>query len=160
MNSRLNLPFRKNCEGHFVDGKGNILAKNTGKGYIAFPGGGIDESEIPEEALIRETKEETGAIVEISEKIGSLNFIWGEDWATSEKQKLRYEKFQGEEMHFFIGKINEFIEEISEKIEDFWGEEKFMPIEEVIKIIEENAPYSQEIKHYREKQLEILKSLM
>lgn len=43
------------------------------KGYWALPGGKIDEGETPEEAVVREIKEETGLTVKIVEKIGEYD---------------------------------------------------------------------------------------
>lgn len=39
-------------------------------GYHKLPGGGIEESETPEEAFCREIKEETGCLCKIIDKIG------------------------------------------------------------------------------------------
>ncbi len=52
--NRNNLPFRKNCEGYFIK-ENKILAKDSGKGYLIFPGGGIEENESPEEAIIKKS---------------------------------------------------------------------------------------------------------
>src|SRR3989344_9180786 len=104
-NDRSKLPFRKNCEGYFVDGKGNVLARKTEYDVVVFPGGGVDDGEDVDKAIIRETFEETGAIVKNIKKLGNLKFVWSEDWAQTEKQKKRYEIYQGEDMHFFSGMI-------------------------------------------------------
>ena len=154
---RKNLPFRINCEGYFLDSKGNILAKES-DGLILFPGGGIDENEDIPEAMIRETNEETGAVVKNLRKFGVIKIIWGPNWAKTEKQKARYKIFQGDEMHFFIGDIDYFKDpEIKE--EDFWNGNKLMNIIEVIKKIEEKAPFDENIKDYRETQLKFLRSI-
>ena len=86
-NDRSKLPFRKNCEGYFVDGKGNVLARKTEYDVVVFPGGGVDDGEDVDKAIIRETFEETGAIVKNIKKLGNLKFVWSEDWAQTEKQK-------------------------------------------------------------------------
>lgn len=79
--SRGSLPFRKNCEGYFVDDKGRILAQDSGKGYIIFPGGGVNEDETPERGLLREAFEETGVVIEGKlKKLGVLHIIWGKDF--------------------------------------------------------------------------------
>jgi 8-oxo-dGTP pyrophosphatase MutT (NUDIX family) len=62
------------------------LAQNTGRGYVLFPGGGIDREELPEEGILRETFEETGAIIKNLKKIGIIRFDWGEDWAKTENK--------------------------------------------------------------------------
>ncbi len=41
-------------------------------GYIDMPGGKIEDGETPEQAAIREVKEETGMIVENLEKVGTV----------------------------------------------------------------------------------------
>lgn len=159
MVSREKLPFRINCEGYFLNSKGEILAKDSSKGFIMFPGGGIDNNENIESAMIRETKEETCFIPKNLKKLGNIRIVWEKDWAKTEKQKARYEKFQGDEMHFFSGEIdkNEKLEKSNE--EDTWFGEKFMNIKEVINIIEKSRPFEQSVKEYREMQLKYLKSL-
>jgi 8-oxo-dGTP pyrophosphatase MutT (NUDIX family) len=51
---RSKLPYRKNCEGYFLYKGSYVIANDTGKGYLEFPGGGVDENEEPETALLRE----------------------------------------------------------------------------------------------------------
>ena len=86
---RFKLPFRKNCEGYFVDKNGCVLAKET-EGFLMFPGGGVDDGEKVEDAIIRETLEETGAVIKNLRKIRNLRFVWGPNWAKTDKQKRRY----------------------------------------------------------------------
>lgn len=153
---RLKLPFRENCEGYFFDNRGNVLAKEA-SGYLSFPGGGVDSEESPAEAIIREAYEETGAVIKNAREIKELKFKWGVNWAKTDKQRARYEKFKGENMHFFIGEIEKFEEPI-EKQEDFWNEEKLMPVEKAIQIIESENPFDEEIREYRKIQLNFLKN--
>lgn len=159
MKERNMLPFRINCEGYIIDGKGNILALDSGKGYIIFPGGGIDENETPEEGMAREIFEETGAIVTNISKLAVLKIIWGQKWAKTEKQKKRYELFQGDEMHFFKGFIKEF-KNNSFQEDDYWKGKKLMPIKEVIEIIENSKPFSKDEEKYRETQIKLLKEIL
>ena len=158
---RHKLPFRLNCEGYFIkDGK--VLAKDSGKGFLMFPGGGVDEGEDVQKAMIRETFEETGAIVENVNALGDIKFIWGADWAKTVKQKKRYEQFQGDEMFFFSGVIKEFDESegIEEAEEDAWNGEKLMTITEAIEFIENSRPFDEDVKEYREAQLKFLNDLL
>ncbi len=155
---RSNLPFRINCEGYFIDNKKNILAHNTKKGYIVFPGGGVNKNESPKEALIRETFEETGAIVENLTKLDVLKIVWSKNWAKTKEQKKRYKLFQGDEMHFFKGFIKEFKNNI-EKRKDYWKGNKLMPVKGVIKLIEKDKLSNENEKGYREFQLKFLKDL-
>src|SRR3989344_816961 len=157
-NKREKLPYRKNCEGYFLDDKGNILAQDSKKGYIIFPGGGIEEGESPEQGLLRETFEETGTIVEGKlEELGVLHTLWGTNWAKTDKQRERYKKFKGDEMHFFVGRIKRFEEPKSE--EDTWKGEKLMPIVKAIEIIENSKPFSKTSEEYYAFQLRIIRSL-
>ncbi len=154
---RNNLPFRKNCEGYFINSEGKILAKDSGKGFIMFPGGGVDESEEVTKAMIRETKEETGAVLSDIKKASVLKIVWGLDWAKTEKQKKRYEQFQGDEMHFFTGFATEG--ESDREEEDAWIGEKFMSLHAVINFIEKSRPFEESVMEYRELQLNILRSI-
>ncbi|MBS3171803.1 NUDIX domain-containing protein [Candidatus Woesearchaeota archaeon] len=155
---RKNLPFRINCEGYFLNNKGNIIAKES-NGIVLFPGGGVDENEEIIKAMIRETKEETGVIIKDIRKLGTIKIIWGPNWAKTEKQKSRYTAFQGDEMHFFIGNIERF-EEPEIKKEDFWSGNKLMNVSDVIKKIEEKASFDEDIREYREAQLKFLKRII
>ncbi len=157
MEERDNLPFRLNCEGYFINKSGKILAKDSGKGFIFFPGGGVDKSENIEKAIIRETKEETGFTPKNIKSLGILKFIWGPNWAQTDKQKERYKHFQGEEMHFFRGVVDENSKNTTE--EDAWDGEKFMEIQEIIDTIEKSRPFDENIKEYRETQLRHLKAI-
>jgi 8-oxo-dGTP pyrophosphatase MutT (NUDIX family) len=155
MNLRENLPFRKNTEGYFTDNCGNMLARDTKKGYIVFPGGGVNNNEDINQGIIRETLEETGAIITNLKFVHKMKFIWNKNWAKTEKQKQRYEMYQGEEMHFFTGKIQEFKE--VKKEDDFWDGKKLMPIIKLIELIESEKPFEKEMEEYRNFQLKILK---
>ncbi len=155
---RKKLPFRRNCEGYFTDEIGNVLAKNSGSGFLVFPGGGVDDDEEVEKAILRETFEETGAIIKNLRKVEELKFVWGPNWVKSEKQKKRYLQYKGEHMHFFVGEIERFSEP-KEKKEDFWSGEKLISIKKVIEVIESGRPFDEEIKEYRRTQLKFLRGI-
>lgn len=152
--NRSKLPFRKNCEGYFLTKDNRILAKDTGH-FIEFPGGGVDENETPEKALIREAYEETGAKIENLKKIKIIKFKWDEYWAKSEKQKARYEKFQGEEMHFFTGKVKEIKKAKGDGHDEGWKGEVAMDIKEAIAKIKEYG-WTKDMDEYRSFQLKML----
>lgn len=162
MNNREKLPFRKNCEGYLICDDGKIIARDTGKGYIELPGGGVDDGEDLAEALAREAHEEAGVILKGSlRKKEMLRFIWDKDWAKTDKQKKRYEKFKGEEMYFFIGEVKELIHAPgdSRSGEKGWEGERRMTLNQAMNIINQGKPFPKDIKPYREIQLRILKSL-
>ena len=158
MEERNKLPFRVNCEGYFLNEDNKILAKDSGKGYILFPGGGIDNNENLHVGMQRETKEETGMTPLTMSKLSVLRIIWGPDWAKTEKQQKRYEQYQGDEMHFFMGKVISSSRLITTE-EDAWHGEIFMKIQEVINIIEKSKPFDESVEEYREMQLRFLKQI-
>ncbi len=153
------LLFRKNCEGYFVDNKGNILAARSPHGFVLFPGGGIDAGETPEEGMLRETLEETGAIVGDLKLLDIITFTWEKDWAKTEKQKKRYEEFQGDEMYFFSGTVKSLKEGTSVK-EDHWGKDKFLPLNEVISLLKLQLQPNDTDRSYRRCQLHFLNFLL
>jgi 8-oxo-dGTP pyrophosphatase MutT (NUDIX family) len=56
-----------------LDDKDNVLLLHRlkpGEEYYVVPGGGVDPGETPEQAAVRELKEETGLDVTLGEKIG------------------------------------------------------------------------------------------
>lgn len=157
---RSKLPYRKNCEGYLICKDGRIIVRDTGKGYLEFPGGGVDNNEAPADALTREAYEEAGVILDGKLKeLKVLYFIWGEDWARTDKQKERYKQFKGEEMHFFIGKVKELISPKGDSVESGWKGNRTMTIQEAINKINSFKPFSEEIKEYYEFQISTLKSL-
>ena len=44
------------------------------KHYFAFPGGGVDEGESPQQAAVREAEEELGIVVEVKQKVAEVFF--------------------------------------------------------------------------------------
>ena len=158
MEERNKLPFRANCEGYFLNEDNKILAKDSGKGYIMFPGGGIDNNEDLHIGMQRETKEETGMTPLNMSKLGVLRIIWGPDWAKTEKQQKRYEQFQGDEMHFFTGTVVRSSRLITDA-EDAWQGKIFMEIQDGINVIEKSKPFDESVEEYREMQLRFLKKI-
>lgn len=158
-NPRDKLPFRKNCEGYLLLGNDEVIAQDTGKGYIEFPGGGVDDLEDPGTALQREAREEAGVVSSNLKKVKVIQFIWGSEWAKSEKQKQRYLKYKGEEMHLFIGKVEKLVLPSGDASESGWKGKVSMKIDEAIKAIEKTKPYPEEMKEYREAQVQFLKKL-
>jgi len=51
-----------------------IERHRTGRHYFAFPGGGIDEGENPQQTAIREAEEELGIRVESKQKVAEVLF--------------------------------------------------------------------------------------
>jgi len=158
---RLKLPFRKNCEGYLVLGD-SVIARNTEYGYIDFPGGGVEEKEDIKEALKRESFEEAGVILEGELKeAGVIRTIWPADWAKNEKQKKRFEKYKGDEMHFFIGKVKDLVEPKGDSEEKGWDvNERLMKISDAIKTIGGYRHFPKELEEYYEFKLKVLGKLI
>jgi len=153
------LPYRENCEGYFLYNNNEVVAQDTGKGFVIFPGGGVDKNETPLEAIKRETFEETGAVFEGSiREIKVIYFDWDREWAKTKKQKERYSKFRGEEMHFFIGRVKEFTKPVGD-LSDEWIGKKTMLIDDAIRLINKDRPFSEDLEGYRKIQLDSLKLL-
>jgi 8-oxo-dGTP diphosphatase len=51
-----------------------IERHRAGRHYFAFPGGGIDEGESPQQTAVREAEEELGIRVEIKRKVAEVIF--------------------------------------------------------------------------------------
>ncbi|GAB4460484.1 MAG: NUDIX domain-containing protein [Anaerolineales bacterium] len=57
------------------DGKVALIERHrAGLDYYVFPGGGVDEGETPEQAAVREAKEELGVDVMVRQKIAEIHF--------------------------------------------------------------------------------------
>jgi len=51
-----------------------IERHRAGKHYFAFPGGGVEEGETPEQAAVREAQEELGILVSIKQEAAEVLF--------------------------------------------------------------------------------------
>jgi 8-oxo-dGTP diphosphatase len=82
---------RPTSKGFVFDDEGRVCLLNVGS-LFGLPGGGIEEGETPEQAFIRECKEEIGCFVEIISSVGTV-------LQTKAKQAKKYE------IHYFVGKV-------------------------------------------------------
>lgn len=134
MKSRQALPFREKCEVFLLHGKNQILAQDRGS-YLMFAGGGVDPDETLEATAKREALEETGAVIK-----GPLNFIctvdfvWFPEWANNSKRRQRYENFQGERVHIFVGKASKIGRATSDE-GDHWIGRKTMSISRCLDLV-------------------------
>lgn len=71
----MTTPIRHRAAVFVLDGKGGVLLFHrfkNGAEYYAVPGGGVEPGETPEQAAVRELKEETTLDVTLGEKIGEF----------------------------------------------------------------------------------------
>mgnify|MGYP001559137462 len=85
--------------------------------------------------------------------LGKLKTVWDKNWAKTGKQEQRYVHYQGDEMHFFFGKIKELKQQVQQ--EDSWQGEKLIPLQKAVEVIESTIDKSE----YRRKQLQCLKEI-
>jgi len=102
------LRHRRAVRGVVFDSENNVAllhAKN--EGYYSIPGGGVDNEETCEEAIVRECKEEVGCDVEIVTYIGTTleyrkgNNLLNESWGYVVKI------IRGKGLPFFVGDESE-----------------------------------------------------
>lgn len=154
---RENLPYRKTTDG-FLIYRGELLVRDFGH-YLQFVGGGLDPGEDAISAQIRETKEETGALLSNVQLIADMKWIWPLSWANTLKRKERYERFQGEHIYFLTGQIESFVEPTGNK-QDRWDTITTLPWERVIALAEKYYETAdQNTKEYKFYQMVIIKTL-
>ena len=124
------LPYRRSSEVLITGGPGRVVVRDAGS-YMAFPGGGIEAGETPIEAAAREVLEETGIKIKNLKKIKRVKFDWPDGWAKNIRDKKRYEKFRGKDVHLFTGEIGS-IGRPTSKEGDGWGRVPMLPIKRVI----------------------------
>ena len=158
--TRSALPYRQKTELFLINEEGNIVVEDHST-YLMFPGWGIDEHELEDlqASARRELLEETGLV-----PVGELEYLWSvardrfPEWANNEKRKKRYEQFQGEESHIFIGRVKQWEHDKSE--DDAREHAKWMSLDECLeKFIQYAAADHPNTKGYREAQMGAIRSL-
>ena len=153
---RSKLPYRKTTDGFLVY-QGKLLAQDRGH-YLQFPGGGLDAGEDPIAAQIRESKEETGAILTDVKLITEMQWKWPPAWADTLKRKARYEKFQGEHIYFLTGQVQCFVPPVGDPT-DQWSTITTLSWDKAIELAEKYARLAdEESKVYHRYQIIIMKT--
>lgn len=158
LGDRIKLPYRSIAECYLL--YENKLVAQDMKKFIAFPGGGIDPGETPEQAGIREVMEETGFVVKggLTEMM-VINWDWFPEWASNEKRKDRYSKFRGENVHYLFGVVEKKKNATSEE-GDAWEGDLTMDLDKTIdRHIEISKIDNANTMHYRAGQLAMLRML-
>lgn len=86
-----NYSVRPTSKGFVIDTNGSICLLQVGDFY-GLPGGGIEDGETPEQAFIRECKEEIGCDVHIEKKLGVALQV-------RDRTAKKYE------IHYFVAKV-------------------------------------------------------
>ena len=73
-------PFkvREACRAIIVKDDNILISYETQTNQLMLPGGGLESGETYEQCLIRELEEETGYIIEVNEKIVTINEYYGD----------------------------------------------------------------------------------
>lgn len=69
---------REACRAIIVKDDNILISYETKTDQLMIPGGGLESGETYEQCLIREIEEETGFIVEVKEKIVTINEYYGD----------------------------------------------------------------------------------
>ncbi len=111
----------------FDDNKQVAIIHSMNNNYYTLPGGGIEDSESTEEALVRECREEVGCSVKIIDEIGCI-------------QEIREKKNTINESYCYtarlVDKSNRDLtaDEVTEELEVIW-----VPVDEGIKLIKSSG---------------------
>ena len=108
--------FVRNWKNEYLIGERRANTATAGKNEFCIPGGKIDWREDPEEAAIRETKEEAGIEIRIDELLG----VGSDKWSTSDKHFITI---------YYLATITKGTP--SEKEPEKLGNWKFLPKHEI-----------------------------
>lgn len=89
-------------------GNGRVLAQSR-PGYLRFAGGDVRPGEHRIDSGVRQTYEQTGAVLDGVEHFATVNVPWTHEWAKSDAERLqRFGRYAGAREHILIGWVSRF----------------------------------------------------
>jgi len=145
----LSFGVRKTARAVLINENNEVYLLNVHtKGYHKLPGGGIDQDEDHEQALLREIMEETGCKAEIQEELGRIVEI--RDFFNTEQTSFCY----------IAKQFGSMVEQKLDKYEIDEGHDLVISksIDEAIKILENDTPSDIEGKFILKRDLTLLRA--
>ena len=120
---------RAACRAVIIEDGKMLLSYETKTGQWMLPGGGLEQGEDEKDCVIRETAEETGAVIEPSECLLEIDEYY-EDW----KWVNRY----------FLGTITGSCEQhLTDREKEVGMEPRWMPVTEIVEVFSKHNDYAE-----------------
>jgi 8-oxo-dGTP pyrophosphatase MutT (NUDIX family) len=123
--------YRPRVELFLHDGKGNVLANKSDKGW-QFPGGGIEEGQDIFDAARREALEEVGYKIRRPKALGTASMVPWPEWYKEVARKKGRGQFEGQKTHAVVAQIGKTDKKLLGSEGDALTNLKFVSIKKLI----------------------------